>query len=51
VVLQAVLGVRFLREVAGQTKLVDPFCGLGTTLAVANALGMDAIGYPPPLGR
>jgi hypothetical protein len=24
--------------------IVDPFCGLGTALAVANAMGMDAIG-------
>lgn len=24
--------------------VVDPFCGLGTVLAVANALGMDALG-------
>jgi hypothetical protein len=24
--------------------VVDPFCGLGTALAAANALGMDAIG-------
>jgi SAM-dependent methyltransferase len=24
--------------------VVDPFCGFGTVLAVANALGLDAIG-------
>jgi DNA modification methylase len=24
--------------------VVDPFCGSGTLLAVANALGLDAIG-------
>jgi tRNA G10 N-methylase Trm11 len=23
---------------------VDPFCGYGTVLAVANALGLDAVG-------
>jgi tRNA G10 N-methylase Trm11 len=23
---------------------VDPFCGFGTVLAVANALGLDAVG-------
>ncbi len=40
----AVLGVRFLRDVVGQTKVVDPFCGLGTILAAANALGLEAEG-------
>jgi hypothetical protein len=40
----AVLGVRFLRDVVNQTKVVDPFCGLGTILAAANALGLDAEG-------
>jgi hypothetical protein len=29
---------------AGATVVVDPFCGSGTTLAVANAAGLDAIG-------
>ena len=24
--------------------VVDPFCGWGTVLAVANALGLDAVG-------
>ena len=24
--------------------MVDPFCGSGTTLAVANEMGLDAIG-------
>ena len=32
-----------LRETATRT-VVDPFCGWGTALAVANALGMDAVG-------
>jgi hypothetical protein len=32
-----------LRETATRT-VVDPFCGYGTVLAVANALGLDAIG-------
>jgi hypothetical protein len=32
-----------LRETSTRT-IVDPFCGLGTVLAVANALGLDAIG-------
>lgn len=32
-----------LRETATRT-VVDPFCGVGTVLAVANALGLDAVG-------
>ena len=24
--------------------VVDPFCGLGTALAVANVMGLDAVG-------
>jgi hypothetical protein len=32
-----------LRETATRT-VVDPFCGLGTVLAVANSMGLDAIG-------
>lgn len=35
------------RFVLGETTtrtIVDPFCGWGTVLAVANALGLDAIG-------
>jgi hypothetical protein len=35
---------RFAREVVGATAVVDPFCGVGTVLAVANALGLDALG-------
>jgi hypothetical protein len=37
-------GVRWLREHAHATTIVDPFCGVGTILAVANAQGLDAIG-------
>lgn len=36
--------VRFAKEQAGARVVVDPFCGVGTVLAVANALGLDAIG-------
>lgn len=36
--------VRFARDVAGAKTILDPFCGVGTVLAVANALGLDAIG-------
>ena len=35
---------RFLLEHTGCRTVVDPFCGLGTMLAVANARGLDAIG-------
>ncbi len=36
--------VRFAREQAGAKMIFDPFCGVGTVLAVANALGLDALG-------
>ena len=36
--------VRFARDVAGARVIFDPFCGVGTVLAVANALGLDALG-------
>jgi hypothetical protein len=35
---------RFLKACTPATTLVDPFCGVGTLLAVANAHGLDAIG-------
>jgi hypothetical protein len=35
---------RFILEHTVTRTVVDPFCGHGTVLAVANALGMDAIG-------
>ena len=35
---------RYLLEETGATRVVDPFCGHGTVLAVANALGLDAVG-------
>jgi hypothetical protein len=35
---------RFVRDETATRTIVDPFCGFGTVLAVANALGMDAIG-------
>lgn len=38
-------GVRFARAASpSTTTIVDPFCGVGTFLAVAEALGLDAIG-------
>jgi hypothetical protein len=36
--------VRFVKERAGAKVVVDPFCGLGTVLAVANRHGLDAVG-------
>ncbi len=36
--------VRFARDVAKAKVVVDPFCGVGTVLAVADALGLDALG-------
>lgn len=35
---------RFVLAETPTRTIVDPFCGWGTVLAVANALGMDAIG-------
>ena len=36
--------VRFARDHAHAGTIFDPFCGVGTVLAVANALGVDALG-------
>lgn len=36
--------VRFARDQAGAKLIFDPFCGVGTVPAVANALGLDALG-------
>ena len=36
--------VRFARDHVKATNIFDPFCGVGTVLAVANALGLDALG-------
>jgi hypothetical protein len=38
------LACRYLRDETGTRVVVDPFCGNGTALAVANALGFDAVG-------
>ncbi len=40
----AAQAVRFAREQVGAKVVFDPFCGVGTVLAVANALGVDALG-------
>lgn len=36
--------VRFARDQVGARLIFDPFCGVGTIPAVANALGLDALG-------
>jgi hypothetical protein len=38
------LACRYIREHTPSHTLVDPFCGLGTVLAVANQFGLNAIG-------
>lgn len=38
------LAVRFIRAETTARTVVDPFCGRGTALAVANAFGLDALG-------
>jgi tRNA G10 N-methylase Trm11 len=35
---------RFLLSDTGCRTVVDPFCGVGTMLAVANAHGLGAVG-------
>jgi hypothetical protein len=40
----AAQAVSFARDQVGARSVFDPFCGVGTVLAVANTLGMDAIG-------
>lgn len=36
--------VRFARDQVRATTIFDPFCGVGTVLAVANVLGVRALG-------
>jgi hypothetical protein len=36
--------VRFARDQVGAQIIFDPFCGVGTVLAVANTMGLGAIG-------
>ena len=38
------LACRFVQEQTRCRTIVDPFCGRGTVLAVANAMGLDALG-------
>lgn len=39
-----VVACRYLKASTGTRVVVDPFCGHGTILAVANAFGLDGIG-------
>lgn len=39
-----VAACRFIMENTTSSVIVDPFCGHGTVLAVANELGLDSIG-------
>ena len=43
-VLACRLACQFLLDETAARVIVDPFCGHGTALAVANAMGLDAIG-------
>ena len=42
--LAALEACRFIREQTPTRLVIDPFCGWGTVLAAANALGLDAVG-------
>eukprot|EP01031_Cornospumella_fuschlensis_P029516 gene29516-35624_t len=37
-------GVAFLRDIGRAKRIIDPFVGVGTVLAMANALGLSALG-------
>lgn len=39
-----VAACRFVLEETPTRTILDPFCGFGTVLAVANALGLEAVG-------
>jgi hypothetical protein len=41
----AIIAVRFSVEKAKADIIHDPFCGRGTVLAVANALGLRSVGF------
>ena len=43
-VLACRVACRYLLDETESRTVVDPFCGRGTVLAVANALGLDALG-------
>ena len=39
-----ILGVSFLKYTAKEERIIDPFCGYGTVLAVANYMDIHALG-------
>jgi hypothetical protein len=41
----ALIAIRFAIQTAQAQVIYDPFCGRGTVLAVANALGCNSIGF------
>ena len=41
----AAVAVRFAARRAGARTIYDPFCGRGTVLAVANAMGLGGVGF------
>jgi len=47
----ATWAVRWLRDHARAATIVDPFCGVGTVLAIAEREGLDAIGVERNPGR
>lgn len=42
---------RWVKDAARAKVVIDPFCGHGTVLAAANAVGLDAIGVERSLRR
>lgn len=46
-----VVACEFIRRRTPSRVVVDPFCGRGTALAVANAVGLDAVGVELSLRR
>jgi len=38
------MGLAFLRDSVNVSCVIDPFCGVGTVPAMANAVGMSSIG-------
>ena len=45
------VALEYLRDETDTRLVVDPFCGRGTLLAVADAMGMDSLGIELSPGR